>query len=360
MIGRPRLDRPRRRRGRLRPSETSTSPIPTSSALTGQRPTGQVTPPMATFLDVIAGPGPAIGPVTCPEGPRRRPNRRCGRPERQRTPERSERDVFVLEAFSNSGQPGPGASTRLGNYVTWLGRLTPYRPTGHQRLREFEFNTPKGIAVDSLGNVYVADHGQRPDPGVHAPAGDLLTRCSDGEPDRRCVDSSDVIYVAGNNRHLDRVRHRRAGGSVAHWAPPGAWRGRRTGVADRWIGQRLGHDVGERAIKEYDNLGVTLLGTYGSGVLVRQRSRSRSRRAARSTSPTPATDASSGSPVAVLPRSSGASTRQRGSRRADRHRRRRVGQRVHHEEGDRSDPEVRRGRQPPGGVRRYGKHDWPS
>ena len=119
-------------------------------------------------------------------------------------------------------------------------------------------------------------------------------------------------------------------------------------------------------IKEYDNLGTTLLGTFGSGVLsvgtpgiaCACPNRSRLRRAARCTSPTPATGESSGSQVAVLPRCEfGRIPGSRGPRRADRDRRRLVRQRVHHEEGHRSDPEVRRRREPLGGVRRDGQHE---
>jgi hypothetical protein len=96
-----------------------------------------------------------------------------------------------------------------------------------------------------------------------------------------------------------------SGAPLTSWALAGP-----VSVARGWNGQHLGHDDGER-----DEGTTTWAHAPGH---VRQRravgpQSSRSRREARSTSPTPATDESSGSPVPVLLRSNGVSTREAGS-----------------------------------------------
>ena len=181
----------------------------------------------------------------------------------------------------------------LGNYRDELGRLT-------------EPGTVSSSPERHRGRLAPATctwpiRAKRPDQEFDA-SGSLLTQWSTSNPTGVAVDSSDVIHVAGNNniypvQHLGRAASR-----------PGRSPGGR--CSRRWNGQHLGHDDGERD-RGVRQPGRTLLGTYGSGVLSAP-SRSRSRREARSTSPTPATGGSAGSPVPVLPRSSGASIRAAG------------------------------------------------
>ncbi len=189
-----------------------------------------------TFLDVIAGPGPATGPVAV--GKVYDPTAVAVAPNG---------DAFVLERYSNSVNRVQRFDG-LGNYVTSWGAYG----TGNG-----QFVHPKGIAVDSLGNVYVADTGNDRIQEFDA-SGNLLTPWSTSNPTGVAVDSSDVIYVAGNNNIY---RFNTSGASLTSWALAGA-----VGVAvdatdNIWV------TTTGNVIKEYDNLGASLLGTYGTGVL---------------------------------------------------------------------------------------------
>jgi tripartite motif-containing protein 71 len=189
-----------------------------------------------TFLDVIAGPGPGTGPVVV--GKVYDPTAVAVAPNG---------DVFVLERYSNSVNRVQRFDG-LGNYVTTWGAYG----TGNG-----QFVHPKGIAVDSLGNVYVADTGNDRIQEFDD-SGNLLTQWSTTNPTGVAVDSSDVIYVAGNNNIY---RFNTSGAPLTSWALAGAVGVAVDGANNIWV------TTTGNAIKKYDNLGATLLGTYGSGVL---------------------------------------------------------------------------------------------
>jgi DNA-binding beta-propeller fold protein YncE len=208
------------------------------------------------LLDVLAGPGPSTGNV--PTGVVADPTGVAVAPNSAPT----SGNVYVLEAFSNSDNRVQEFDA-LGNYVTWWGGYNP--STGQQGTSgsgNGEFNKPEGIAVDSLGNVYVADTGNKRIQAFTSSGGWTTSWSSDPssltppQPSGIAIDSSDVVYVAAGGviRRFDT-----SGNVLSSWAVAGA-----TGVAidtsdNVWV------TVGS-AIKEFDNLG-TLLGTYGSGVL---------------------------------------------------------------------------------------------
>jgi streptogramin lyase len=188
-----------------------------------------------TFLDVIAGPGPGSGPVAV--GKVYDPTAVAVAPGG---------DVFLLERYSNSVNRVQRFDD-LGNYVTSWGGYG----TGNG-----QFIHPKGIAVDSLGNVYVADTGNDRIQEFDS-AGNLLTQWTTLNPTGVAVDSSDVIYVAGNNNV---ARFDSSGTPLSSWAVAGVVGAAVDGSDNIWL------TVGG-TIKEYDNLGATLLGTYGGGAL---------------------------------------------------------------------------------------------
>src|SRR4029453_4450894 len=73
----------------------------------------------------------------------------------------------------------------LGNYVTAWGN----HGTGNG-----QFLSPQGIAVDSLGNVYVADYGNDRIQEFTS-SGGWITAWDTTNPTGIAIDSSDVIYV---------------------------------------------------------------------------------------------------------------------------------------------------------------------
>ncbi len=89
-----------------------------------------------TFLDVLAGPGSATGQVANPVSVAVAPNG----------------NIYVLE----NGQPASGAPTEVSYFDPLGNQLGAWGAYG---TGIGEFKTPSGIAVDSVGNVYVADWG---------------------------------------------------------------------------------------------------------------------------------------------------------------------------------------------------------
>ena len=201
-----------------------------------------------TFLDMIAGSGSAtsvaVGKVYDPVGVAIAPNG----------------DVFVLERYKSAvSVTRVQRFDSLGNYVTSWGTYG----TGNG-----QFVDPQGIAVDSLGNVYVADTGNDRIQEFDA-AGNLLTQWTTLNPTGVAVDSSDVnypsdvIYVVGNSNIY---RFNTSGALLTSWALAGAVGVAVDATANIWV------TTTGNVIKKYDNLGTTLLGTYGSGVLLSPRS----------------------------------------------------------------------------------------
>jgi DNA-binding beta-propeller fold protein YncE len=204
------------------------------------------------LLDVLAGPGPSTGNI--PTGVVADPTGVAVAPSG---------NVYVLEAFSNSDNRVQEFDA-LGNYVTWWGGYNPSTgQKGTSGSGNGEFSKPEGIAVDSLGNVYIADTGNKRIQAFTSSGGWITSWSSDPssltppQPSGIAIDSSDVVYVAAGGwiRRFDT-----SGNILSSWAVAGA-----TGVAidasdNVWV------TVGT-AIKVYDNLGSSLLATYGGGVL---------------------------------------------------------------------------------------------
>jgi DNA-binding beta-propeller fold protein YncE len=186
--------------------------------------------PDGVFLDMIAGPGTAIGQVADTSALAVAPSG----------------DVYLLEKFSNT----TNRVQRFDSYGNSVGAWGDFG-TGNG-----EFEEPEGIAVDSFDNVYVADFGNDRIQKFDA-AGNRIAAWTVTNPTGIAVDSSDVIYVAANGSI---ARFDSSGTPLSSWPVAGA-----TGVAidgsdNVWV------TIGS-AVKEYDNTGVTLLGTFGSGVI---------------------------------------------------------------------------------------------
>ena len=69
-------------------------------------------------------------------------------------------DVYVLENGYGAGTNATNEVSRYDSLGNFLGAWGAYG-TGNG-----QFKAPEGIAVDSVGNVYVADYEQRPRPEV--------------------------------------------------------------------------------------------------------------------------------------------------------------------------------------------------
>jgi DNA-binding beta-propeller fold protein YncE len=185
------------------------------------------------FLDVIAAPGSSSPPI--PAGEVADPSSIAIAPSG---------DIYLTERYSNVNDR-VSHFDELGNIVgTW----------GDYGTGNGEFRTPKGIAVDSLGDVYVADYGNDRIQKFTS-AGNLITSWTVTNPTGIAVDGSDVVYVAGNNTV---ARFDPSGGALTSWAVSNAAGIAIDGSDDVWV------TVGT-AIKEYDNLGTNTLGTYASG-----------------------------------------------------------------------------------------------
>jgi DNA-binding beta-propeller fold protein YncE len=182
------------------------------------------------LLDVLAGPGVATGQVADPSAVAVAPSGA----------------VYVLEKYSNSVNRVQEFDV-LGNLITAWGDYG----TGNG-----EFKHPQGIAVDSLGDVFVADT-ENDRIQEFTSSGGLITSWSASNPTGVAIDSSDVVYVSGSGTIS---RFDTAGNPLTSWAVVGAVGVAIDGSDNVWV------TVGN-AIKEYDNLGTTPLGTFGSGVI---------------------------------------------------------------------------------------------
>jgi DNA-binding beta-propeller fold protein YncE len=186
------------------------------------------------FLDVIAGTGTVIGTVGDPTAVAIAPGGA----------------VYVVGSYYG-GLTEDGTFVQefdsLGNYVTSWGN----HGTGNG-----QFLSPQGIAVDSLGNVYVADYGNDRIQEFTS-SGGWITSWDTTNPTGIAIDGSDVVYVASTTGV---ARFDSTGSPLSSWGTSGAVGVAIDGSDDVWV-------TGAGVIKEYDNLGATLLGTYGSGVL---------------------------------------------------------------------------------------------
>jgi DNA-binding beta-propeller fold protein YncE len=192
-----------------------------------------------TFLDVIAGTGTTAGAVGDPTAVAVAPS---GSP--------SAGAVYVVGSYYKSlTEDGTVLQEfdSLGNYVRTIG--------GHGTGSK-QFISPQGVAVDSLGNVYVADFGNDRIQEFTS-SGGSITSWDTPNPTGIAIDSSDVVYVASTTGI---ARFDSTGSPLSSWGSSGAVGVAIDGSDDVWV-------TGGGVIKEYDNLGSTLLGTYGSGVL---------------------------------------------------------------------------------------------
>jgi serine/threonine protein kinase, bacterial len=119
--------------------------------------------------------------------------------------------VAILAAAGHAGSLLPanprGSQTPTAPPVPLLGQTVRSAPPGGQTVLPFAFlNSPEGVAVDSVGNVYVAAAGTgrvwELAPGSTAPT--ELPFTSLGNPSGVAVDAAGTVYVfdVGNNRVL--------------------------------------------------------------------------------------------------------------------------------------------------------------
>ena len=168
---------------RSTPAATSMSP---NSVPPARADIDQVTKytPDGVFLDVMVGPGTGAGEVFDPNL------------DRHRTEWRT---LYVVDKGDRSG---PRRFDPLGNYLGGWGA----RGDGNGQFKDAE-----GIAVDSLGNVYVADSNnfriQKFDSaGNWLNAWPVVAPPDTVKPLEIAIDSSDVVYVVGGTAGAAKVR----------------------------------------------------------------------------------------------------------------------------------------------------------
>jgi uncharacterized protein YjiK len=181
-----------------------------------------------TFMDVIAGPGTGAGQVADPSAVAIAPNG----------------NIYVTEKWGSSA---------LSNRVSYFDQYGNYIGSwGTYGTGNGQFEHPEGIAVDSVGNVYVADYlNDRIQ--KFTSSGGWIRSWTVSSPQGVAVDSSDVVYVAGGGQIR---RFDGSGNALTNWASNGA-----IGIAfdpsdDAWV-------MAATAITEYDNTG-SFIATYGS------------------------------------------------------------------------------------------------
>jgi tripartite motif-containing protein 71 len=225
MIGRPRLDAPEGvatdASGNVYVAEPNTFGSFTNDRLVKYSSDG-------TFLDVLASPGEGAGQVADPSGVAVAPDGTVYVTERKGSDAASNR-VSYFDQF--------------GNYIASWGTYG----TGNG-----QFEHPEGIAVDSLGDVYVADYLNNRIQKFTSSGGWIRSWVVTG-PLGIAVDGSDVVYVAGNNQIQ---RFDASGNALTSWGSSGAVGVAFDGSENAWV-------IASTAITEYDNLGG-VLATYGS------------------------------------------------------------------------------------------------
>jgi tripartite motif-containing protein 71 len=225
MIGRPRLDAPEGvatdASGNVYVAEPNTFGSFTNDRLVKYSADG-------TFLDVLAGPGEGAGQVADPSAVAVGPDG----------------TVYVTERKGSDAASNRVSSfDQFGNYISSWGTYG----TGNG-----QFEHPEGIAVDSLGDVYVADFLNNRIQKFTSSGGWIRSWSVTG-PIGIAVDGSDVVYVAGNNQIR---RFDASGNALTSWASAGAAGVAFDGSDNAWV-------VAATAITEYDDAGG-FLATYGA------------------------------------------------------------------------------------------------
>jgi DNA-binding beta-propeller fold protein YncE len=181
-----------------------------------------------TFIDVIAGPGTGAGQVADPSAVAIAPNG----------------NIYVTEKWGSSA---------LSNRVSYFDQYGNYIGSwGTYGTGNGQFEHPEGIAVDSVGNVYVADYlNDRIQ--KFTSSGGWIRSWTVSTPQGVAVDSSDVVYVAGGGQIR---RFDGSGNALTNWVSNGAVGITFDASDDAWV-------MAATAITEYDNSG-SFIATYGS------------------------------------------------------------------------------------------------
>jgi tripartite motif-containing protein 71 len=190
-----------------------------------------------TFLDVMAGPGSAAGQVLDPTSIAISP---------------TTGDIFVLQSGNNS-IPRVQRFDPLGNYIAAGWPTTSTYGTGNG-----QYHVPQGIAVDSAGNVWVADTNNKriqeftPN-GIWQGTLDLtLAPCT--TPNEVAFDSADVLYVVGSGKVC---RYDTSLSLLNSWTSTGATAVDIDAADNAWVTGTA------NVIKVYDATGATVA-TYGA------------------------------------------------------------------------------------------------
>jgi len=184
------------------------------------------------FLDVLAGPGTNPGDVVNPDAIAIAPNG----------------DVYVVEN---------GALASAANEITYYDSVGNYLGSwGAYGVGNGQFKNPLGIAIDSIGNVYVADNvNDRIQ--EFASNGVWLNSWAVSNPTGIAVDASDKVWVVTvNTVHA----YSAAGVSQGSFGASNAYGVAVGPTADLWVTTTSG------VVRRYDTSG-SLLATVGSGQL---------------------------------------------------------------------------------------------
>ncbi len=176
-------------------------------------------------------------------------------------------NLYVADNLNNRIQK----FTTIGGYVTQWGNSAPTTGGGNG-----QFNSPYGVAVDSLGNVYVVDTGNNRIQ-YFDPSGNYLgqwgtTGSGPGQfstPYGVAVNSSGIVYVGDNN---DRIQEfTTIGGYITQWGTYGSGTSQFNtpeGLALDSSGNVYVVDYGNDRIEKFTSTGgfLTTWGSQGGGL----------------------------------------------------------------------------------------------
>ena len=154
------------------------------------------------FLDVLAGPG--VSPTGGPK------NGLVANPASVAVAPGG--DIYVLENGYGAGTNATNEVSRYDSLGNFLGAWGAFG-TGNG-----QFKAPEGIAVDSVGNVYVADYGNDRVQKFASDGSWIATWDFVYNVVELAVDATDVVWVVGNNKV---ARYSTAGALLNSWAVSG-------------------------------------------------------------------------------------------------------------------------------------------